>query len=172
VDDDSLVAGALAGRRQDFEALVERHQRMLYAFAQRMVHDRDSADEVVQRTFVRAYERLATFRGEASVGTWLHRIALNECRDLLRARRRTVDIDGLPERDLPATAPPDAGLGTRLRRLVERLPARQRTVLALRVFADLPFAEIARAEGISENAAKVSFHHAAHRLRAWLRGER
>jgi RNA polymerase sigma factor (sigma-70 family) len=96
------------------------------------------------------------------------RIALNECRDVLRARRPTVDLDAVPERDLPVTSPREAGLGARLRRLVERLPARQRAVLALRVFADLPFAEIAPVEGISENAAKVSFHHAVDRLRAWL----
>jgi RNA polymerase sigma-70 factor (ECF subfamily) len=55
-----------------------------------------------------------------------------------------------------------------IERYVARLPPRQRSVVTLRVFADLPFKEIARAEGITENAAKVNFHHAIVTLRAWL----
>jgi len=173
VDDSALVARARSGDEQAFETLVERHQRMIYTAAARMLRDHDAADEATQRTFVQAFERLGTFRGEASFGTWLQRIAMNECRDLLRERRRLVDLESVPEREL-ATAPAsdDPRLRARLRRLVADLPPRQRSVLSLRVFADLPFAEIARAEGITENSAKVSFHHAVRRLQQWLGGRR
>jgi len=140
---------------------------MLYAVALRMLRDPDAADEAAQRTFVRAYERLRSFRGEATFATWLQRIAMNECHDILRARRRFVRLEDVPEERLPAAERGDP-LGNRLRALVGDLPPRQRSVLALRVFGDLPFAEIARAEGISENAAKVSFHHAVRRLQRWL----
>jgi len=169
VDDAALVARALTGDEHAFETLVERHQRTIYAVAARILRDHDGADEATQRTFVRAFERLRSFRGEASFGTWLQRITMNECRDILRAGRRHVALESVPEERLAVTSEPaDVQLGATLRRLVADLPPRQRSVLSLRVFADLPFAEIARAEGITENSAKVSFHHAVRRLRQWL----
>jgi RNA polymerase sigma-70 factor (ECF subfamily) len=168
VDDDVLIARALDGHEDAFEALVERHQRRVHALAQRVLRDPDGADVVTLRTFVRAFERLRTFRGEAGFGTWLHQIAMNECRDILRTRRRDVSLDDVPEERLAAPGEVAAPLGRRLGALVDELPPRQRSVLTLRVFGELPFAEIARAEGISENAAKVSFHHAVRRLQQWL----
>jgi RNA polymerase sigma-70 factor (ECF subfamily) len=168
VDDADLVARALAGDEQAFEALVERHQRRIHALAQRVLRDHDAADEATQRTFVHAYERLRGFRGEASFATWIHRIAMNECRDILRAQRQHVPLDDVPEHRLGVTPEAQAPLGPRLRALVALLPPRQQSVFALRVFGELPFGEIARSEGITENAAKVNFHHAVHRLREWL----
>ncbi|HXJ34154.1 MAG TPA: sigma-70 family RNA polymerase sigma factor [Candidatus Eisenbacteria bacterium] len=169
MDDAALVARALAGDEQAFETLVERHQRTIHAVAERVLRDHDAADEATQRTFVRAFERLRSFRGEASFATWLHRIAMNQCRDILRAERRHVALESVPEERLGvATEPGDVQLGARLRRLIADLPPRQRSVLSLRIFSDLPFAEIARAEGITENSAKVSFHHAVRRLQQWL----
>ncbi len=174
MDDAAIVARVLAGRTEDFAFLVERYQRMIYAVSQRLLVDADLADEATQTTFVQAFTQLARWRAEGSFKTWLHAIALNECRTLLRARRsaRTVPLDEVPESALPATTGEAAGVDrAAVERLVADLPPRQRSVLTLRVFADLPFREIARAEGISENAAKVSFHHAVTRLRRWLRGE-
>ena len=168
MDDVALVARALAGDEHSFETLVERHQRRIYTLAQRVLRDHDAADEATQCTFVHAFERLRTFRGEASFGTWIHRIAMNECRDILRAQRQHVALDDVPEHRLGVAPQIQAPLGSRLRALVADLPPRQQSVFALRVFGELPFAEIARAEGITENAAKVNFHHAVRRLRAWL----
>jgi RNA polymerase sigma-70 factor (ECF subfamily) len=172
VDDDAtLVARALAGAEDAFEALVERHQRRIYALALRVLRDHDQADDATQRTFVRAWERLRTFRAEASFATWLHHIAMNECRDMLRAERRRVPIDDVPEARLANGDELPMPVGRHLGALVAELPARQRSVLSLRVLGELPFADIARAEGISENAAKVNFHHAVRKLRAWLAGK-
>jgi RNA polymerase sigma factor (sigma-70 family) len=171
-----LVEGTLAGRRDDFAVLVERHQRMLYAVAIRYLHDADAADEAVQAAFVSAYTHLAQFRRAATFKTWLCEILLNHCR---AQRRRTRTHQEVPLDDAPESALHDrqgdvTGAANRaaLLRHVARLPPRQRSVLTLRVFADLPFKEIARAEGITENAAKVNFHHAIMRLRAWLTSER
>jgi RNA polymerase sigma-70 factor (ECF subfamily) len=168
VDDSPLVARALAGSSDAFETLVARHQRRVYALARRVLRDHDLADEATQRTFVRAFERLRTYRGEARFATWLHHIGMNECRDLLRAQRGRVDLDDVPAERLATTDDTQAPLGRRLRALVAELPPRQQSVLALRVFGELPFAEIARSEGITENAAKVSYHYAVRRLQAWL----
>ena len=171
VDDAILIRGTLAGRREDFDVLVERYQKPLYAFAYRFVHDPDRAADIVQTTFLQAYTHLGQFAGHSSFKTWLHQIALNEIR---RAHRRSrgeqlVPLDDVAE---PATTA-DEGIGSTwkhtLERLIARLPLRQRTVVVLRVFSDLAFKEIARMEGMSENSAKVNYHHAINKLREWMR---
>jgi RNA polymerase sigma-70 factor (ECF subfamily) len=182
VDDATLIRGALAGRREDFDALVERYQRPLYAFIYRMVHDHDQSADVMQVTFLQAYTHLGQFAGRASFKTWLYQIALNQCRALHRAGRgpQHVSLDEVEEAGHLRVASGAGsetvdggsdGSGRRLlvERLVGRLPLRQRAVVTLRVFSDLPFKDIARIEGISENSAKVNYHHAIVRLRQWLR---
>ena len=186
MDDAALIRGTLAGRRQDFEALVERHQAALYAFVYRMVRDREHTADIMQMTFLQAYAHLGQFRGRASFKTWLHQIALNHCRALFRSERaqRQVSLDDVNETSLEqaqarvatgsaVAAGAEAGAGRRLmlERLIARLPLRQRAVVTLRIFSDLPFKEVARIEGISENSAKVNYHHAIVRLRQWLREE-
>jgi RNA polymerase sigma-70 factor, ECF subfamily len=170
VEDAALISGTLAGHKEDFEVLVERYQRRLYAFATRVLRDPETANDVVQATFVRAYTSLKSFRGDAGFCTWLHQIALNECRNRLRAQsaRKMVPLDEAPEAALARSDAPAEGLRALVGQLVEKLPPRQRTVLSLRLFSDLPFREIARCENISENAAKVNYHYAVKRLRQWL----
>jgi RNA polymerase sigma-70 factor (ECF subfamily) len=171
VDDAALIARARGGSTKAFESLVERHQRRLYGLALRVLRDHDQADEATQRSFVHAWEHLGAFRGESSFATWLHHIAMNECRDMLRAERRKVPLDEVPEGRLASGGELPVPVGRHLGALVAELPARQRSVLSLRVLGELPFADIARAEGISENAAKVNFHHAVRKLRGWLGGK-
>jgi RNA polymerase sigma-70 factor, ECF subfamily len=172
VDDAQLVAGAIAGRQECFETLVERHQRPVHGLVYRWLGDRAVADEVVQATFVQAYMHLVDFRGDAPFRSWLYGIALNQARTLQRDRRRerTIPIDDVPEGDLPQVEGASEGgrLRDRLAGCIARLPPRQRTVVTLRVVGDLPFKEIAKLEGISENSAKVSYHHAVTRLRKWM----
>lgn len=174
LDDATLVRGTLAGRRADFDVLVERHQKALYAFAYRFVHDHAHAADIVQTAFLQAYTHLAQFSGRASFKTWLHQIALNQCRQLYRSGhgRQHIQLDDVREADLAAATETEgrtAGGKALLERLIARLPLRQREVLTLRIFSDLPFKEIARVEGMSENSAKVNYHHAITRLRRWLR---
>lgn len=172
-DDAALIRGTLAGRRADFDALVERYQRMLYAFIYRFVHDHEQTADIMQTTFLQAYAHLAQFSGRSSFKTWLHQIALNQCRQLHRSdyNRRHVALEETHEANLaaPDTAESNPGLKGLLERLIARLPLRQREVLTLRIFSDLPFKEIARIEGMTENSAKVNYHHAIARLRGWLR---
>ena len=172
-DDSTLVRGTLAGNRDDFAKLVERHQRPLYRFVLQHTRDGHAADEIVQMTFVQAYTHLASFREEASFKTWLHRVALNLCHDRARAERRRTDVpveDAL-ERTRTEPSLEDVVLGASLERRIAELPDRQRTVLNLRLWGDLSFKEISRVVGTSENSAKVSYHHAIRRLREWLAGE-
>jgi RNA polymerase sigma-70 factor, ECF subfamily len=172
VDDAQPVAGAIAGRQECFETLVERHQRSVHALVYRWLGDGAVADEVVQATFVRAYTHLVDFRGDASFRSWLYGIALNQVSQVAKkpTRERTVPIDDVPEGDLPQVEGTTVRgrLRDRLADLITRLPPRQRAVVTLRIVGDLAFKEIAKLEGISENSAKVSYHHAVTRLRKWM----
>jgi len=170
-DDWTLVRGALAGRRQDFMALVERHQRPLQRFVEQRVDDRAAADDIVQMTFVQAYTRLSGFRAESSFKTWIYSVAINLCRDRGRAEKRRANVSAEEVLDKQAHDGPsleDTVLGATVERRVAALPDRQRSVLGLRIWGDLSFREIGSMLDISENSAKVSYHHAIRRLRQWL----
>jgi RNA polymerase sigma-70 factor, ECF subfamily len=160
VDDAALIRGTLAGRREDFDVLVERYQRPLYAFVFRFVHEQEQTADIVQMTFLQAYTHLAQFAGRSTFKTWLHQIALNQCRAIHRTSRaqQHIPLDDVSEARLaeagvgygraPADSP-DPGWKPALERLIARLPLRQRSVVTLRVF-------------------KVNYHHAVTRLRQWL----
>ena len=170
-EDLTLVRGTLAGRRQDFVTLVERHQRALHRFVEQQTGDFAATDEIVQMTFVRAYSGLASFRAEASFKTWIYSVAMNLCRDRARAERRraNVSVEEVLESSPPAEPSfEDLVLGGTVERRVAALPDRQRSVLNLRIWGDLSFKEIGSLLGISENSAKVSYHHAIRRLKQWL----
>lgn len=170
-DDLALIRSTLRGHKEDYGVLVERHQRALYRFALQQVGDPHAADEIVQMSFVQAYTHLARFRGESSFKTWLHRVALNLCRDRARSDRRRVDVPVEEVLDRTAHSEPsleDVVLGGSLERKLGELPDKQRSVLNLRIWSDLSFKEIAKLMGSSENSAKVNYHHAIRRLRQWL----
>jgi len=179
-DDDALVQSFLDGDDAAFEELVRRNEALVLRLVRRYARDPDDARDLAQKTFVRAFEAarpafLRPFGERAPFRRWLVRIALNLSRNHARdagrwTRASHSDTDGLADAQPHCGQGPLAGLldaerSARLRRAVLRLPRRQREVISLRLDAELPFSEIAGALGITENAAKVSFHHAAKRLR-------
>jgi RNA polymerase sigma-70 factor (ECF subfamily) len=177
-EEDALVAAFLVGDDDAFGELFRRHERLVLAIVRRYAASADDAGDLVQRTFLRAFEaaRRSLRKGQRSAvpfRRWLVRVAVNLAknhrRDALRLVHAPLEDDAAAS---VAPSAPDALVRrereVRLRAAVLRLPRRQREVLTLRIDAELPFAEIADALGITENAAKVSFHHATRALRATL----
>jgi RNA polymerase sigma-70 factor, ECF subfamily len=171
VDDSELVARVLAGEREAFHVLLQRHSAALLATLGAFLGNRDDAREVFQETWLRAYQHLARLREPARVRAWLVSIALN----LARARRRrpleqvlegepafTLAEGGELERDEELAA---------LRHHVAALPARQREVVDLRVNHELTHAEIAGLLGISEEASRANYYQGLKRLKDAM-GER
>src|SRR5262245_45463296 len=89
--DAELVQACLAGRREAFDALVERHQRHVYQLCYRFAGNQEDANDFTQEVFIRAYRGLKTFKGQASVGTWLYRIGVNVCLSKVAAKGRRVE---------------------------------------------------------------------------------
>lgn len=173
MDEGTLIRRASSGDRHAFGILVQAHQEGVFHWIRALVSDEEAARDLTQETFLRGFRGLSGFRGDAAFGTWLRTIALNVTRTHMRAEGdgRFVPL----EPDLASTVPsPDAGVlaeGTRraLSAALAQLPERQREVVLLRMYEELPYSEIARRVGSSENAAKVNFHHAIKRLRRIMR---
>jgi RNA polymerase sigma-70 factor, ECF subfamily len=183
-EEEALVAAFLVGDDDAFGELVRRHEPMVLAIVRRYAQVPEDAKDLAQRVFLRAFEaaRRSLRKGPRAAvpfRRWLVRVAVNLAknhrRDALRIVRAPLEaLDHAGGVSTAANAPEVLALRERERRMREavlRLPRRQREVLTLRIDAELPFADIASALGVTENAAKVSFHHATRALRAALAGE-
>jgi RNA polymerase sigma-70 factor (ECF subfamily) len=163
------------GERAAFDQIVRRHQKGVWYLVRRYVKRDADASDVTQQAFVRAFKGLATFRGAASVRSWVYRIAINCALSWLRDHRREepteIAEDALSEAsDAPAQLMGQE-VGARLREAITQLPPKQKLVLELRVFDDLSFKEVAELAECTENTAKVNFHYAVKRLRELLGGD-
>jgi RNA polymerase sigma-70 factor (ECF subfamily) len=177
--DAELVESCLAGRRESFDLLVERHQRHVYQLCYRFVGNHEDASDLAQDVFIRAYRALKNFKGQASVGTWLYRIAVNVCLNKVGARTPKPDaLEPLLAANDHRTAShaesaPDAMLrGERARQVraaIARLPKKQRATLILRVYHELPHEAIAGILGSSVGAVKANFFHALNNLKKLMR---
>ncbi len=181
-DGEDLVRRAAAGEPEAFAALVRAHQPEIYRFFRRACRTEEDARDQCQLAFVRAYRSLERFEGRCSFRTWMFRIATNLSRNYYRdqGRRKEVSLateqdpdgGGRRERDVPDERPGSlermetGEMKAQLRDAVELLPPRQRTVVMLRIYHDMTFAEIAETEQITANNAKVSYCHAVKKLKA------
>lgn len=165
--DRALVERWLAGEQRAATLLVERHAPALARFAASLTSgiDRGQIDELVQDTFVRAFQSMADFRGESSLRTWLFTIERRLLLDRRRAERRRPDGDEIDEGDAATeyTALDALVAGeteARIQRALERLSPLQRNVFMLRVTEGLSYKEIAGVVGTTEGAARVHYHNA------------
>jgi RNA polymerase sigma-70 factor (ECF subfamily) len=175
--DAELVRACLDGRRDAFDILVQRHQRHVYQLCYRFSGNHEDANDLAQDVFIRAYRGLKTFKGDASLGTWLYRIAVNVClsRAGRKGRSETIDPARLANDDrlVSHQEAADAALlrGERaqeVRAAIARLPRKQRAALVLRVYHELPHEEIAGILGSSVGAVKANFFHALNNLKKLL----
>jgi RNA polymerase sigma-70 factor (ECF subfamily) len=166
--DDAIVAEVAAGDRARFEVLVRRYNRRLFRAARALLGDDSEAEDVVQQAYLKAYEALPAFRGDAQVSTWLARIVVHEAIDRLRRRRRHADLAAEVETLEPRTPEADAAdheLGAALARAIDALPDGLRAVLVLRAIEELDTTATAAVLGLSDEAVRVRLHRARAALR-------
>lgn len=170
-DERECLERARSGDAHAFEDLVKLHQKPVYGLAMRMLRDHDDADDVAQRTFLRAWNHLADFEGRCAFRSWLFRICMNLCRNHHRDRAKFVDLENPPElveEAVGAERLEREELLEKLREAVGKLPPKQRATVEMRIYQSLPFKEIAAALETTENASKVNFHLAVKSLKARL----
>jgi RNA polymerase sigma-70 factor, ECF subfamily len=171
LDESEALVRVADGNTAAFGALVERHQEVAFRAAYLIVRDAASAEDVAQEAFVRAYQRLSTFRRGESFRPWLLRIVQNLALNELRSRGRRAGLVARarifaqrstdPPHDEVAAAD-DASL---LLRAIDELSPDDRMVLHLRYFIELPEREIAAAIGKPTGTVKSRLHRASVRLR-------
>ena len=173
LDEGQLVAACLAGRREAFDLIVERHRRSVYLLCDRFVGNHEDASDLSQDVFVRAYKGLQRFRGQSSLGTWIYRIGVNVCLNRVSAKRpATEPIDARPHLDQHAVDPAAELLkgerASQVREAISQLPRKQRATVILRVYHELSHEEIAGILGSSVGAVKANFFHALGNLKRLL----
>jgi RNA polymerase sigma-70 factor, ECF subfamily len=161
-----------------FEELYKRFGSRLYTVAYRITGSAADAEDLVQDIFLQVYRRLDSFRGEAALGTWLHRLAVNACLDFVRSkqgrRQRVTDAaEDLDAIEAPATGPwrAEAALDRMdLERAIAQLPPSYRRAFLLHDVEGLEHHEIGETLGIAEGTSKSLLFKARMRLRSLLRG--
>ncbi len=179
LSDEEVVKHVLSGEIMLFEVLMRRYNRRLYRAARSILGDDSEAEDVIQDAYVRAYEHLNQFSGQAKFSTWLTKIAVHEALARHRRRRRFVEIDSTPETErnsmsilISKTQNPEQQalareLNAVLESAVDALPEVYRSVFILRAVEEMNTIETAECLDISEEAVKTRLH----RARALLREE-
>jgi len=170
-EDAELVRQAQAGDLSAFDQLVLRHQAAVYRYLYRMTRNSGDAEELTQQAFVRAWQGLARFRGQASFRTWLFRIATNLCFNHLTRRRPFCDLPETLAAD-PAVEPDQLFRRkvqqTAIEAALARLPADQRSALIFSVYDQMSYAEVADAMGRSLASVNALLYRARMALRRHL----
>ena len=160
-------------RNSAFSVVVEKYSPKIYWHIRNMVLSHDDANDLVQETFIKAWNSLDTFRGEAHISTWLYRIAINETLAFLKKRQiETIPIDS-DEYDIAGTLESDAyfcGDSTDIlfRRAIETLPEKQRLVFNMKYFEEMKYEEMSDILGTSIGALKASYHIAVKKIEKFI----
>jgi RNA polymerase sigma-70 factor (ECF subfamily) len=171
VSTEALVAAALSGDTRAFEALYRRLVGRIYALCLRMARDPQRAEELTQDVFVRAWERLGSFRGESRFTTWLHRLAVNVVLQAGRTAGRRESREELvedPGRYLRSVKEAMPGTKMDLERAIASLPEGARRVLILRDIYGFKYDEIAQMQGVALGTVKAQIHRARKMMREKL----
>jgi len=186
VSDAAAVERTLAGDREAYRVLVERHSAYVYRLAYRMTGNREDAEEVVQEAFLRAYQKLQQFAGNANFATWVYRIAANYAIDRLRQRKNEDSRREHPKRVAEGEAETDplgevkdaspsperlagsAQLAAKMKAALDTLTPAERTAIVMRHWDGCGIEEIAAVLKSNTSAAKNTVFRAVQKLRAAL----
>lgn len=158
--------------RSAFGELIDRYTEPLYWQIRRLVTDHDDANDILQNTFMKAWSNIENFRGEAKLGTWLHKIAINESLSFLEKekRRTAVGLDSGEAGAVPADEYFDGDeLAANLRRAVDALPEKQKLIFNMKYFDDMKYEQISEILGTTVGALKASYHAATKKIEQFFK---
>lgn len=175
--DTALIEGILRGEQQLFAVLVDRYQNMVFSVAYRFTNNREDAEELAQSAFVKAYQSLANYRGDAKFSTWLYTVVNSVCLTFLRKRRlETHSLDN--ENVFHRADNMDSGMRANqvetkskvqmVQQAIGMLAPDDAQVLTLFYQGEQSLDEIGKIMGIDPNTAKVKLHRARQRLKTTL----
>jgi len=163
--DEDLIQRFLRGDSASFSVLVRRHERRVHNLCYRMLGREEDARDAAQDAFLTALRKLSSFRGEARFTTWMHRVTVNACYDILRRKKREPVLEGPRDEDAPeppGPASPDhadsAVAAVDVQRALVKVPQEFRAVLVLHDVQDMAYEDIAEVLGIPVGTVKSRLH--------------
>lgn len=160
------TSAANAVSDDEFAAIYEANKARVYSTAFRILHNRADAEDVTQEVFVKVYHKLHTFQGRSQLSTWLYRITVNRCLDLLRKQKRTPTE---PLEEATGAVARSSNLKQLIESFIPSLPPGYRTVFVLHDIQGMKHREIARQLRITEGACKSQLHKARLMMRRKLK---
>ncbi len=168
-------------RQKGFEQLIKKYQQKIYWHIRKMVIDHDDADDVVQETFIKVWQGLQNFRGDAQLYTWIYRIATNESLNFLQKKRRqnhvplenddSLDLLNTLENSISQNYVSGDEIQLKLQKALLQLPDKQRLVFNMKYYEDMKYEDIAEITGTSVGALKASYHLAVKKIEEFLNKE-
>ena len=176
MDDGDLIRAVKSGSHEAFGELLGRYEKRIFNAVLRLVGNPVEAEDIVQDTFLKAFKALGTFQQESGFYTWLYRIAINAAVDFRkkRKRRKAYSLDdeenelaGSLQSDdpLPEDGPSQIEIEAALRKAIDRLPDKFRTILVLREFDGLSYEDLAKVLKISKGTVESRLFRARMKLR-------
>lgn len=161
LSDFELIKRTNDGYPDAFCILVRRYQRPLHSLSMRYVHDSFLAEDIVQESFLKAFEKLSGFQFRSAFKSWMYRIVINTAKNSLRSKKPMVDIDKVQIKEDPQSEVNliERELFERASEIIKGLPDKQRQALSLRVFEDLSFKEVAKEMDCPYDTAKANYRH-------------
>jgi RNA polymerase sigma-70 factor (ECF subfamily) len=174
-EDKALIERCRKGDLAAFEEIYRVHSPRLYSLALRMMGNPADAEDMLQEIFLSAHRKLEGFRGDAALGTWLYRLATNQCLDYLRSRAaKTSQVTGTLDDEIGLADAGSRGIADRtvasidLERALALLPEGARAAFVLHDVQGLEHREVAEVLGVAEGTSKSQVHKARLKLRALL----
>ena len=161
--------------RDAFSEVVKHFGRPLYWQIRRMVTSHDDADDLLQNTFLKAWDNIELFRGEAKLSTWLYRIAVNESINFLNKQRKiqNISLDGENDYMLTSLESDEYFDGDEIQKYLQEaimtLPEKQRLVFNMKYFDEMKYEDISDILGTSVGALKATYHHAVKKIENFLK---
>lgn len=180
IDDDILIQHILNKNRKSqkaFAELIARYGERLYWHIRKIVVSHDDTDDIVQNTFIKAFDKLHLFRGDSKFYTWLYRIGTNEALTQLK-KNKISDAISMDDYLIEVTASLDSDayftgdeIQQKLQQAIATLPRKQKEVFNLKYFDEMKYEEMSELLQTSVGALKASYHHAVKKIEELLKKE-
>ena len=168
---DDFVKKLIKGDEKAFERLVRENQNKIYAVCMNMLKNPHDAQDAAQDTFLKAYRNIRAFKSESKIETWLTRIAVNTCLDVLRSRRDTVDIDeqyDLAGADTPETELEKNDRRQAVRKALQAMPPDMRSIIILRDINGYSYEEVGEMLNLNIGTVRSRLSRAREKLKKIL----
>ena len=167
LSDFELVRQTNEGRSDAFSILVKRYQKPLLHLSMRYVRDVYAAEDIVQESFMKAFEKLSGFQFRSAFKSWMYRIVINTAKNSLRSKKPNVDIDSVQLKvdNVCESTLIDKQLIEQAKIIIDVLPDKQKKAVSLRVFEDLSFKEVAESMDCPYDTAKANYRHGLLKLK-------